>query len=106
RVFVAAGEYGVALFDPVPMPVPDQELDRAVDRDRRPPRPGLRKPIHQLVGAERLMARCQDLEHLAAQWRQARLACRAERLGVRQGPRAAMAMIVLGPREAPQRSGA
>ena len=45
------------------------------------------------------MARCQDLEHLAAQWRQARLACRAERLGVRQGPRAAMAMIVLGPRE-------
>ena len=60
-----AGEEGVAAFDPVDEAVFHQEIERAVDRDRRRPRHRFGEFVDHLIGAERTVARQQRLQHLA-----------------------------------------
>ena len=52
--------------------------------------------VHDLVGAERLVAFQQHLQHLAADRRQPLRALRAQRLGVRQRVGGAALVIVVG----------
>ena len=61
--------------------------------------PRIRQPVDQLIGAERLVARQQRLQHAAAHRRQSLLARSADRLGVRDGVARAALMIVVWLRE-------
>ncbi len=71
RVMVMrAGEIGVAALDAMHEPVRHQEIERAIDRDRRRPRHRMRQFLDHLIGAERAMAGQQRLQHLAADRRQ------------------------------------
>jgi hypothetical protein len=93
-VIVDAGDEGVAALDAVHEAVVAQEVERAVDGDRRRARAGRGGAVHDLVGAERLVALEQDLQHLAAQRRQPLRAPGAQRLGVGQRVGGAAAMVV------------
>src|SRR5215510_12598599 len=94
-----AGQEGIAAFDAVDQPVLDQEIERAIDRDRRRPRPLAGHALHDLVGAERAVAFGQRLQHLAAERREPLAAGGAQRLGMRHGLGAAAAMVVIGRRK-------
>ena len=93
-MIVDAGDEGVAALDAVDQAVVAQEVERAVDGDRRGPAAGRRGAVDDLVGAERLVAFEQDFEHLAAQRRQPLRALRAQRLGMRQRVRGAAVVVV------------
>ena len=55
-----------------------------------------RQPVDDLVGAERLVARQQHLQHLAADRRQPLRARGAERLGMRERVAGAALVVVIG----------
>ena len=86
-VILHAGDERVAAFDAVDQALLAQEIERAIDGDRRRARSPHRQPVDQLVGAERLVARQQRLQHAAADRRQALGARGADRLGMRDGRR-------------------
>ena len=94
-----AGDEGVAAFDAVDQPLLAQEIERAVDGDRRRPRAAQRQPVDQLIGAERLVARQQRLQHAAADRRQAPRTRGADRLGVRDRIAGATLVVVTWRRE-------
>src|SRR5450756_87774 len=56
-VIVGAGEIGVAALDAVDEAVLDQEIERAVDRDRRRPRHRFGEFLDHFIGPERTVAR-------------------------------------------------
>ena len=58
-----------------------QKIERAIDRDRRR-MPFGGEPIHDFISAERLMARQQSFEHLAAHLCQPLTARRTQPFGV------------------------
>ena len=51
-VIVHAGDKRIAAFDAVHEALFAQEIERAIDRDRRRSRPARRQPVDQLIGAE------------------------------------------------------
>ena len=62
-----AGDIGVLRFDAVGEVVLDQEIERAVDRDRREPLAvGLGEPVDDVIGGGRHVALEQRLQHLPA----------------------------------------
>src|SRR5262249_52271151 len=69
---------------------------RAIDGDRRRARPLRGHAVHDLVGAQRLVAFGQRFQHLAADWRQALAARRAQTFGMRHGVGRAAAMVMTG----------
>ncbi len=79
RVIVDAGDEGVAALDAMDEAVLAQKIERTVDRDRRGPCAGGRRAVDDLVGAERLVALEQNLQHLATDRRQPLRALRAQR---------------------------
>ena len=89
-----AGDEGVAAFDAMHQPLLAQEIERAIDGDRRRPRALLGQPVDQLIGAERRMAGQQRFQHPAADRRQLFLVRGAGRLGVRDGVAGAAVMVV------------
>ena len=56
-VVVGAGEIGVAALDAVHEAVLHQEVERAIDGDRRRPRHRFGEFVDHLIGPERAMAR-------------------------------------------------
>ena len=68
-MIVHAGNERVTAFDAMDEPVVAQELERAIDRDRRRAG-GVLEPFHDLVGAKRLMACEQRFQHLPPHRRQ------------------------------------
>ena len=97
-VIVHASDESVAALDAMDETVVAQKIERAIDRDRR--RPVLvRQPLDDLVGAERLVARQQRFQHLAAHRRQPLRARRALRFGMRDRRAGAALVIVVGRRE-------
>ena len=70
-VMADTGDEGVSAFDPVHEPVVAKKIQRAIDRDRRRPRSAARSAaLDDLVGAKRLVAFEQNLQHPAADRRQ------------------------------------
>src|SRR6185437_14355176 len=98
-VIVHAGDEGVAALDAVHEALLAQEVERAVDRDRRRPAAVVGEAVDQVVGAERLVTGEQRLQHRPADRRQALVARLAERLGVRDRVTGAAAVVMTGGRE-------
>src|SRR5437660_9527305 len=80
-VIVDAGEEGVAALDPVHEALDGEKIQRAVNRDRRRSGPARCDEIDDLVGAERLVARGEDLEYMATHRGQPLPTLDAERFG-------------------------
>ena len=59
-----ASEKSVTAFDAVDEAVFHQEIERAIDRDRRRPRHRFGEFVDYLIGPERAVAGQQRLEHL------------------------------------------
>jgi len=95
-VVSGAGEIGVAAFDTVHEAVGHQEIERAIDRDRRRPRHRFRKFVDHLIGPERAVAGQQRAQHLAADRREFLRPLLANLLGMRQRIRGAAAVIMVG----------
>src|SRR4051812_15377914 len=68
RVGMNAGDEGVAALDAVDETVLTQELQGAVDGDWRRAGPLRRQPLHDLIGADGLMAGEQGRQHVAPDW--------------------------------------
>ena len=98
-VSVHACDEGVAALDPVHQPVLTQEIERAVNGGRRQPRTLGRDAVHDLVGAERLMAAKESGQYMAAKTGEAPAALERLRLGDRHGLVHAAVMIVVGRRK-------
>src|SRR6185437_2432512 len=98
-VILHAGDECVAAFDAMDQALFAQEFERAVNGDRRRARAAHCQPVDQFIGAERLMACQQRLEHAAADRSQAFAPRRAYRLGVRDGIAGTTAMVVARRRE-------
>ena len=95
-VAMHAGDIGIAAFDPVSEPVLDQEIERAIHRDRCVPRAMLfRRAVDDLVGAERLVVFQQRLEHLPACRRQLLCALIAQRFRITKRVDAAAIVVVI-----------
>src|SRR5439155_19812797 len=93
---VHAGDEGVAALDAVHETVGAQEFEGAIDGDRRRPRAARRDPVHDLVGAERVVACQQRAEHVAADVGEPLAALHAARLGDGHGVAQAALMVVAG----------
>ena len=93
-VIVRAGEKRVAALDAMHEPLFHQEIERAIDGDRRRTRDVLRQFLDHIIGAERAMRRQQRLQHLAADRREALAALLAHRLRMRDRIRGAAGVIV------------
>ena len=91
-----AGQKRVAAFDAVDEAVFHQEIQRAVDRDRRRPRHRLGEFVDHLIGAERTVAGQQRLQHLTPDRGEFLRPLGADLLGMRDGVRGAAAVIVIG----------
>ena len=98
-VIVPAGDERVAAFDAVRKSLLAQEIQRAIDRDRRRPGATHRKFIDEFIGAERGVAREQRFKHAAARRRQPFLARRTDRLGMRNSIAGAPVMVMARRRE-------
>jgi hypothetical protein len=96
RVVVNASDEGVAALDAMHEAIVAEEIERTVNGDRRRPAATHGRAIHNLIGAERLVALQQNLENLAADRRQPLRALRAQHLGVLQRVSGAALMIVVG----------
>src|SRR5450631_2057035 len=94
-----AGHEGIAALDAMDEGVVAQELQRPINRDRRRPWPLRGQPLHDLIGAERLMTAEQDVQHLPADRGEAAALLEALRLRDRHGLAAAAAMIMIGTRK-------
>lgn len=95
-VTVQAGDIGIARAQAVHEPLLDQEIQGAIDRDRREtPATGRRNAIGQIIGADRAMVGMQGLQGLATDRRQSQAALPAELLGARQRFRG-MTLVILG----------
>jgi hypothetical protein len=94
-VIVDAGDERVAALDAVNKSVLHQEVERAIDRDRRRTRAGFAREFDDLVGAERFVTGEQRLQHLAADRRQSLGTRFAECLCMRQGVCRAAVMIMV-----------
>ena len=90
-----AGEESIAALDPVDEAVLHQEIERAVDRDRRRPRHRLGEFVDHLIGAERTMARQQRLQHLTPDRGEFLRPPRANLFRMRDRFRSAAAVIVV-----------
>jgi hypothetical protein len=93
-VMAHASDKGVAAFDPMDETVVPQEIEGAIDRDRRWPRP-MRQALHDLVGAQRSVTGKERFEHVTAHRRQPLRARRAELFRVRDRGAGAAAVIVV-----------
>src|ERR1043165_2176228 len=97
RVIVDAGEERVAAFNAMHEALGGEEVERAIDRDRGGARTAGRDEVDDLVGAERLVAGAEHLEHVTAHRGQALAAFRAQRLGMLERiGRAALMVVVRG----------
>ena len=94
-VVMRAGEIRVAAFDAVNEAVLHQEIQRAVNRDRRRPRHRFRQFVDHLIGAERAVARQQRLQHLAADRREFPRPALAHLFGVPNRVRGTAVVIVV-----------
>ena len=95
-VIVHAGDECVAALDSVHEALLAQEIERAIDGNRRRPRTPRRQPVDQLIGAKRGMAGEQRLQHAAADRRQPLGARGADRLGMGNGVAGAALVVVTG----------
>lgn len=94
-VAVQAGEIGVAGREAVDEALLDEEIERAIDRDRREAAPaGRRHPVREVIGAHGAMVGMQRLEGLAPDRRQAQAALAAKPLGTRQRVRGVQSVIM------------
>ena len=93
-MIVRAGEKRVAALDPVHEPLLHQEVERAIDGDRRRPCDMLCQFLDHVVGAERTVRRQQRLKHLAADRRETLAALLTHALRMRDRVRRAAGVIV------------
>lgn len=83
---VQAGDIGVARGEAMDEALLDQEVERAIDRDRREAAPtGGRNPVGEIVGSDRTMICVERLQGLGADRRQAQAALPADALRPCQG---------------------
>jgi hypothetical protein len=76
-----------------------QKIERAVNRDWRRPRAAQRKPVDQLIGAKRRVARQQRFQNAQADGRKPFLARGADLFGMGNGVAGATVMIMTGRRK-------
>ena len=95
-MIVGAGEKRVAAFDAMDEAVFHQEVERAVDGDRRRSRHGFRQFLDDFIRAERPMAGQQRFQNPAADRCQFLRASGADPFGMQQRVRSAAAVIVVG----------
>ena len=91
---MAAADEGVHALDAVDQAVLDQEVERAIDGGRRRAEVLVAQLVEQRIGADRLVARPDELEHAAAQRREAQVLVRAQLLGRREGILDAVLVVV------------
>jgi hypothetical protein len=97
RVMVMrAGKIGIATFDAMDEAVRHQEIERAIDRDRRRPRHRFGEFVDHLIGAERPVARQQRLQDMAADRRELLRPLPAHGFGVADRVRGAAVVVVIG----------
>ncbi len=94
-VIVHAGDEGIAALDPMNKAIVAQKFERAIDGDWRRPGPTC-QPFNDFVGAKRLVACEQCLEHVPAHRRQPLRPRRAQGFGVGDSGAGAAAVIVIG----------
>src|SRR5690348_16445763 len=93
-MIVHARDESIAALDPMHETLLTQEIEGAIDGDRRRSPAVLGEPVDQFIGAERLMAGEQGLQNTPAHRREALPACGAELLRMRDGIARATAVIV------------
>src|SRR5580704_2669806 len=94
-MIVDAGDEGVSAGDAVNETIIAQEIECAVDCDRRRP-VVLRRAVDDVVSAERLVTCQQGFQHLPADWGEAWLTCGALLFGMRNRCAGAAVVIVVG----------
>ena len=95
-MIVHAGEKCIAAFDAVDEALLTQEVEGAVNRDRRRSSAVHRQTVDQFVGAERSMARQERLQDAPPNGRQPLLASGADRFGMGDRITGAAIMIMTG----------
>ena len=98
-MIMAASEIGVAALDPVDEAIFHEEIERAINGDRRWPRHRFGELVDYFVSAERTMGRQQRLQHLATNRREFPRPALANPLGMINRVRSAAAVIVIGRRK-------
>ena len=98
-VIVGAGKKRIAAFDAVDKTVFHQEVERAVDRNRRRTRHVLGEMLDNLVGSKRTMAREQRFQNLASDRREFLPAARTNPLGMRERILGASGVVMIWCRE-------
>src|SRR5262249_46344854 len=91
----AAGDERIPALDPVHQAIEAQEVERAVDRDRRRARTAAGDLVHDLVGAERLVARRGGLPPTPPHGGQPLAPLAPDGPGMRHGVRAAAGVVMV-----------